>query len=79
MTDDILWMILNLQRLKFRKELLSKLDLFEMVQSLNVIWGLITSLKIYSRGLFNHEYEEYRSDISSLHKIIYHYVSKTVD
>lgn len=50
-----------------------------MVQSLNVIWGLITSLKINSRGLFNHEYREYMPDISSLHKIIYHYVSKTVD
>lgn len=79
MTDDILQMILNLQRLRFRKELLSKLDLFGMVQSLNVIWGLITSLKINSRGLFNHEYREYRSDTSSLHKIRYHYVSKTVD
>lgn len=45
MTDDILRMILNLQRLRLRKELSSKLDLFEIVQSLNVTWGLITSCK----------------------------------
>lgn len=75
MTDDILRMILNLQRLRFRKELLLKLDLFEMVQSLNVIWGLKLIQELCS--IMN--MWEYRSDISSLHKIMYHYVSKTVD